>query len=105
MCIRDSYQAVDRRDADDLASAAPRHHVLRHEPRAVETAVEVRVNNPIPVLERNLQDGLPADDPGVVHENVEAAEARQRCRNKLLGLGVCADVGLDGLRVATALPD
>ncbi len=70
----------DRRDVDDAAAAAGAHRRqkgARHE----EGALEVRVDDGVPALERRLVEPGARDDAGVVDEDVGRAEplaARRR---------------------------
>ena len=65
------------RDVDDRASAARLHR--RHGALdAVEHAVEIDVDHPVPVVVLDLVDRRARSaDAGIVHQHVEAAERRQ----------------------------
>jgi hypothetical protein len=45
-------------------------------PAAMEHAGEVRVDDAVPLVVRHPRDGLPHAHSGVVHQDVQAAEAR-----------------------------
>src|SRR3990172_1056477 len=65
------------RDVDDPAALLA-HHDLRHRPRREERAAEVHVEYPVPVLVLHPDEQRVAGDSGVVHEDVDAAEALLR---------------------------
>ena len=60
------------RDVDDAARSAV-EHVLQDRPGQVERAGQVDLDDPVPVLDGHLADGLVQGDAGVVDQDVEAA--------------------------------
>ncbi|KAF4531324.1 hypothetical protein B566_EDAN019431, partial [Ephemera danica] len=64
--------AVHRRDLDDAAEALF-HHARHHLLGDVEHAVEVGVDDRVPVVRRHLQEHAVAGDAGVVHQHVDRA--------------------------------
>ena len=64
-----------RGDVDDAAPAGL-DHVGQYRLDAVEDAVEVDVDDVLPVLEREVGEPLEAVQPGGVHQNGDRAELR-----------------------------
>ena len=94
-----------RHDHDD-AAATP---VGDHEPRRVlgaqERPGEIHGELAIPALERHLEHAQAAEDPGVVDEHVDAAEALAGARDHRRHLRFVGDVTGDAERLAAAALD
>ena len=92
-------QAVDRGDVDDPA------RFLLLEQRGgvageIEVALEVDLEDPVPLLLGHLPaDPVPVH-PGVVDKDIDAAEGRKRRLDYRLGLGEGGDVAFDADRLA-----
>ena len=102
---------VARADIDDRAAAAAtaaflREHRLDLVLHAQEHAGQVDVERRLPVLERDLGEGLRADVAiGVVDRAIEPAEAIERGLDHALDLGLDRNVGLHEHRLAAGLAD
>ncbi len=71
----------------------------------VEVALEVDVDDRVPLLLGHLPDDAVPGDAGVADQNVEAAERLEHPRHHGLGVGVARHVGLDRQTLATQLLD
>ena len=69
-------------------------------------AFEVRADHVVPLLLGHFFDGeiLEIPNTGVGHENVQAAQPRDRVVDETLVLGVPADIGFKGLHARAVFP-
>src|SRR4051812_39692356 len=87
--------ADDRADVDDAARSAV-EHVLQDRPRQVERARQVDLDDPVPVFDGHLADGLVQGDAGVVDQDVEAAVGVEDFLDDSFAVFGGADVALVG---------
>ena len=67
--------------------------LLAHRPAQPEGVREVDLDHRIPLFVGVLRGGVTPDDAGVVHQDVDAAERRQRVGNQPIGSGAIGEVG------------
>jgi len=94
----------DRGDVDDVPAALLAHQ-RQCRVRAVEDAEDVRVEHPAPLVRRRVLDRAQQHHASVVDEHVEAAELFVGAAHERIGLGLVADVGLDGERGSAGRAD
>src|ERR687894_716754 len=87
--------ADDRADVDDAARPAV-EHVLQDRAGEVEGAGEVDLDDPVPVFDGHLADGLVQGDAGVVDQDVEAAVGVEDFPDDSFAVFGGADVALVG---------
>src|SRR5207244_9942736 len=75
--------ARDGGDVHDHA-AAPGDHLAGHALQAEEHALGVDAHDAVPVRLREVHDVRAPGDPGVVHEDVDAAESRHHVLDHLV---------------------
>ena len=93
--------AVDR-IAGVLGQLPPVH---AGEVRGAEMALEVDVDHDVPLVLGHREAHPVAEDAGVVHQHVHAAERVDGLRDQMLGAGPRGDVVEVGHRLATGLGD
>ena len=96
-------QPGDRRDVDDLALAARDHAVLADRLAHQEDRAHVQVHDLVPGLERMVLGGRAPGRAGVVDQDVDVAEARDRVLRDAHDLARLAQVGGDPDRLDAAL--
>src|SRR5215203_3635996 len=98
-CLSDEGAHVD-----DLAPALVRH-VRQHRVNRVEGAVEVYLDDLVPVVDGELPERAVDVDPGVVDQDVYPVEPLQCLIYELLGLLRVRDVSLNSDSFSSALRD
>ena len=83
--------AVDRGDVHDAAPSRRRERRERR-PREQVARLEVRVEDPVPVLFLELRERAPHEDARVVHDDVDARRLLERPRHELLDRRARRDV-------------
>ncbi len=60
------------------------HHRRQEKVAAVDHALEVDPDHPVPVLQRGVQETAAETDPGVVHQNVDGLDLgmHRRCKTR-----------------------
>ena len=81
-----------RGDVDDAAPAGL-DHVGQYRLNAVKDAVEVDVDDPLPVVERDVGEALEALEPGGVDQNRHRPQLRADGRQRVVDRGAVGDVG------------
>ena len=76
-------------------------HVSRRRLGAEKTALQVRVDDEIPLLLGHVEQTLPRLNTSVVDVDVQPAETLGHCREHLSHARRNADISLDGKRVST----
>ena len=95
---------ADRRDVDDAAAAALTDDRDRRF-RAERVPLEVDAEDLVPALRAGLDHRVIEPDPGVVHEDVEPAEAIRRLLDEARGVDLAPHVGFDEERLTAARLD
>src|SRR5215471_13249082 len=85
--------AGDRGKIDDLPGAL-RNHVRNHRPRHVEDAANIGVEHAAQVVVTHAGERNIADDPGVVHQHVDATRPFRHLLDRIRTRGAVADVDL-----------
>ena len=94
-----------RDDDDDAAAATLLHHEAGDVLGAEEGARQVDADLAVPALERHLEHAQSTENPGVVHEHVDAAVCLARPRHHRLDLRLVGDVADDAERIPAAPHD
>jgi len=92
--VRSEAQTRRRGDVHDRSAAALGHR-LDGEVDAEHDAAEIEIQIPRPLLDRRIRKERLPVTPGVVNEDVEAAETALRLGDHLLYVVLSGDVGLD----------
>ena len=75
--VRDGHHRVGGRHVDDRSLRSPPHHLPGGQAAEEKRPAEVHGQDPVEVLDRDVEDRARRDDPRVVEEDVQGAEALQ----------------------------
>ena len=99
-----AVETDDEVDVDDPAVAGL-DHVRQHPCGQMEDARQVRLDDGIPFVRRHLRQRAVAGDPGVVDEDVDAAEMLLDARDGCADGNRIANIATDGVRLAPGRRD
>jgi hypothetical protein len=86
---------VDRRDVDDVPSAALPDHLAGRQLGAEESALQVDPKHGVVLLLGGVEQRGTGLDAGIVHHDVQAAERLHGGVDEALKVGDLADIGVD----------
>ena len=82
--VRGGHRLPGGRHVDDRTRRPVLDHAARHRLADQEVTLEVDVQNGVPFLLADLEEGRALQDPGVVHQDVEAAQEVVRLGDEAL---------------------
>ena len=99
------HRLTGRRHVDDRTRRLGLDHAAPHRLTDQKVALQVDALNRVPLLLVDLKEGRPLQDPGVVHQDVEAAQEVVRLGNEALDVGSGVRRALHGGRAAPDILD
>src|SRR5262245_32302040 len=96
--------AHDGRHIDDASVALP-YHVRNESAAHQKDAGQIRVDHPVPLVERKVDEVLTKVHSGIVDKNVTTAKLRDYLPFDLSDLLLVGDIGEDRNRLGSGLPN